>query len=316
MICYFVLVFALLQVSSSTVMSVADLLKEVEGDLKAERYLEARQKLERAVKHVGDTPALWSLLGLAHDRLNEIDPAIAAFHRALTLAPQNAHLHFHLGLLYERKEDAAKALDEYRKGLALDPADTTGNENYALLLMKTGKHKEAIDTLLRLKKETASSVPVRLALIECFFRERMLLEGETETQELLASRMASSQDQIKLASLLVGSKQFELAERVLKSALASEPDLRDAHGVLGLLYQKQGRYEQAEKELSRAVGSTSASQYLLALAQVRLVRDRRPQFPKEDVAWFQNTAPGVAYVGSQSCATCHQEMYQSYLKTT
>src|SRR5262245_54910675 len=144
----FVLVFAFFQVSSSTVVSLTDLLKEVEGDLKEERYLEARQKLERAVKHVGDSPVLWSHLGLAHERLNEIEPAIAAFHKALTLAPRDAQLHFHLGRLYGRKGVVPNALEEYRKGLALDPTDLAGNENYALLLMRTGNHKEAIGPLL------------------------------------------------------------------------------------------------------------------------------------------------------------------------
>lgn len=315
MIFYLVLVFAFLQVSSSTPISVETLLREVQDDLKAERYLEARQKLERAVKHVGDNPALWSTLGLARDRLNEIEPAIAALYRALALMPQDAQLHFHLGLLHERKGDVAKALDEYRKGLALDPTDPTGNENYALLLMRTGKHREAIDPLLQLKKQRASDLPLRLALIESFISGGMVLEGETETQELLASRIASPQDQVKLASLLLESKQFELAEHVLKNALVSASDLRDAHGVLGLLYQNQGKYEQADKELNRAVESTPSSPYSLALAQVRLVRQEEPQFPKEDVAWFQNTAPGVAYVGSQSCATCHEEIYESYRKT-
>lgn len=314
MLFYLVLAFAFFQVSSSTAMPVAALLKEVQDDLKAERYLEARQKLERAVKRVDDSPALWSALGLAYDRLNEIEPAIAALQKALTLGPQEARIHFHLGLLYGRNDDVAKALDQYRKGLAMDATDPTGNENYALLLMRTGKYKEAIDPLLRAKKENAAALSVRLALIESFFRGGMVLEGETETQELLASRMASSRDQVKLASVLLENQQLDFAEQILKNALASAPDLRDAHGVLGLLYQNQGRFEHAEKELSRAVESTS-SRYSLALAQVRLVRQGEPQFPKGDVTWFQNTAPGVAYVGSQSCATCHEEIYESYRKT-
>ena len=30
---------------------------------------------------------------------------------------------------------------------------------------------------------------------------------------------------------------------------------------------------------------------------------------------FHNTAPGVAYVGSQVCAGCHAPLYEQYLKT-
>ena len=33
------------------------------------------------------------------------------------------------------------------------------------------------------------------------------------------------------------------------------------------------------------------------------------------VASYRNTAPGVAYVGSKACATCHATIYQEYVHT-
>ena len=89
------------------------------------------------------------------------------------------------------------------------------------------------------------------------------------------------------------------------------------HGVLGLLHQNQGKYEAAVQELGRAVHlNPDSAKYSLALAQVRLVREGKPsQFPKQDVASFQNTTPGVAYAGSQSCAGCHSEIYERYRNT-
>jgi tetratricopeptide (TPR) repeat protein len=116
---------------------------------------------------------------------------------------------------------------------------------------------------------------------------------------------------VKLAVTLIEDKQSDLAEYVLKHALTSAPDLGDAHGALGLLRQKQGKYEEAESELHRAVKLVPDSpKYSLALAQVRLLRQGKPQLPKQDVAWFRHTGPGVAYAGSESCAGCHVEIYR------
>jgi len=296
--------------------SVEALVHEAQDDIKAERYVEACRKLGQAVERVPDNPAFWKSLGLAHERLNEVDLAILAFQRARALDPQDAQTSFSLGLLYGRKGDVSNALELFRKGLELNPTDTSGNENYALLLMRMGKHQEAIDPLLRAKKESASRVSVRLALIESFFRGGMLLEGETETQELLSSPIASPRDQVKLASVLIENKQADLAKQVLKRALISAPDLGDAHGVFGLLLQKQGEYEEAERELCLAgeLIPDSAS-YSLALAQVRLVSQAKLRLAKHVGAWFQNTAPGVAYAGSQSCAGCHAEIYEGYRQT-
>jgi tetratricopeptide (TPR) repeat protein len=307
-----ILLFLLSQ--TGQVNSVQTLVQEAQQDIKAERYQEAARKLGQAVERVPDNPELWSSLGVAHERLNEVDPAIVAFQRALALTPRDPKIYLNLGLLYSRKDDLSKALNLYRRGLELEPTDASGNENYALLLMRMGKHQEAIDPLLRAKKEKVSSLSIRMALIESFFKGGMSLEGEAETQELLASQIASPKDKIELASALIEEQQADLAEQVLRHVLVSAPDLGDAHGVLGLLRQKQLKYKEAERELSRAIELTPhSSKYSLALAQVRLVRQEKPRPP--DVAWFQNTAIGVAYAGSQSCAPCHAEIYDNYRQT-
>jgi tetratricopeptide (TPR) repeat protein len=316
MFLYSLLIFVLFQARASTSVSIETLVQEAQEDLKAERYLDARQRLEQAIKSVSNNPSLWSYLGLAYDRLNEVDLAIAALQKALSLAPRDAQTYFSLGSLYGRKNDVRQAMELYRQGLALHPTDAAGNENYALLLMRGGKYREAIPSLLRVKQEKLSNLSIRVALIDAFFKGGMLLEGEAETRELLRSRLVSPPEEVKLAAALIEDKQSDLAEFVLKHALTSAPDLGDAHGALGLLRQKQGEYEEAEREFHRAVklGPDSAK-YSLALAQVRLLQRDRPQLPKEDVAWFQNTLPGVAYTGSQSCAGCHVEIYEHYRKT-
>jgi len=182
--------------------------------------------------------------------------------------------------------------------------------------VKAGRYQDAVDLLLRAKKEAPSSFSARLALIEAFLKGGMLLEGEAETQELSASKIASPADKIKLAAALIEARQAEWAKPVLMDALASAPDLGAAHGLFGLMYQKQGQYDKAERELSQAVEATAeSSKYSLALAQVRLVRQGGPEPPKSDRTWFQNTAPGVTYTGSQSCGSCHAEIYESFLKT-
>src|SRR6266850_7768813 len=64
-----VLVLVLFQVPAATLISIEALVREAQDDLKAERYVEARQKLEQAVKAGGNNATLWGYLGLACDRL-------------------------------------------------------------------------------------------------------------------------------------------------------------------------------------------------------------------------------------------------------
>ena len=249
-------------------VSIDALVHQALEDLKAERYVEARQKLEKVVKVVPDNAALWSYLGLAHSRLNEIDSAIAAFQKALSNSPKDALTYFNLGLLYWRKGDVGKALDVYQKGLKLNQTDVAANENYALLLMGTGKYKEAIEPLRRAKAENSSGLSVRVALIESLLKGGMKTEGERETKELLQSQIASPQEKVKLAVLLVEHKQLDIAEDVLKNALASSPELADAHGLLGMLHLEKNLHEDAVRELGRAVQlDPDSAKYSMGLAQ-------------------------------------------------
>lgn len=114
-----VLILLLLQTAAS--ISLEALVQQAEEDLKAGRYSEARQKLGKAVKRVPDNPALWSLLGLAQNQLNELDPAIASFEKVLALAPQDAATYLNLGLLYWRKGDISKALGAVSGGVGVEP---------------------------------------------------------------------------------------------------------------------------------------------------------------------------------------------------
>ena len=267
------MILFLLQTAATKSVSVEALVQQAQKDLKAEKYSEARQKLGIAVKRAPDNPALWNLLGFAQSQLNELDPAIASFEKVLALAPQDAATYLNLGLLYWRKGDIGKALELYQKGLELNPTDVAGNENYALLLMGTGNYREAIGPLQRVKQKNASKLPIRVALIESFFKAGMPQEGEKECRELIQSQIASPTDEVKLALVLFEDGQPDMAEEVLKHALSAAPNLGDAHGLLGLLHEKKGNYEAALPELRRAVQlSPDSAKYSMGLAQALLLR--------------------------------------------
>lgn len=155
----------------------------------------------------------------------------------------------------------------------MNPTDIAGNENYALLLMGTENYREAIRPLQRVKQNNTSKLPIRVALIESFFKAGMPQEGERECRELIQSHIASPADEVKLAVVLIEDSQPDMAEEVLKHALAAAPDLGDAHGLLGLLHAKKGQYEAALPELRRAVQlSPDSAKYSLGLAQALLLR--------------------------------------------
>jgi tetratricopeptide (TPR) repeat protein len=248
------------------------LVDQARQDLEAQRYQEARQALQKAVKLSPRNPALWSYLGLAESRLNNVEGAIVAFEKARAMLPTDAQTCFNLGLLYWKKGDVDKALDAYRKGLQLDHSDLAANQNYALLLMAIGRYPEAVVPLERAQQANPSDLSLRVALIEAYFKGGAKTEGKRETEKALDSGILSPADQVKLAAALREDGQPEEAEKVLRHALASGADSAEAHAALALLLLEKDQYEGATEEFGRAAQlDPASSQYAMGLAEALLL---------------------------------------------
>lgn len=240
-------------------------------NIQAGDYAKARQILERALRLAPQNPALWSYLGMADSRLLDLDDAIAAFQKVVSLAPRDSHGYFDLGALYLERGAVGRALQAYRQGLALDPSNVTANQNFAFLLMKAGKFQEAVQPLRKLKRVRSADLAVRVALIESLLRCGMVQSGQREVSEFLALPSVTPSDQVKLADVLTEDHQFPAVREVLEHVVQVSPDFAGAHARLGSLLLGEKKYEDAARELGRAVQLEPASaQYSRALADVLL----------------------------------------------
>jgi protein O-GlcNAc transferase len=258
-------------------VSVDLLAHQAQEAFQAGRYSEARDKLRQALKHDARNPALWSYLGLADAQLNDVDAGIADFQKALSFAPNNAQTHFNLGLLYRRKGDSPKALEMYRRGLRLDPDDSAANQNYALLLMETGKFHEAIAPLQKLRKIGTGDLSVRVALIESYLKGGMNVEAQKEIQGFLHAPNVTPAEKLKLAKVLIEDKQPEEAQLVLEHVVKVSPDSAEAHAQLGMVLANKDRYGDAARELGQAVQlSPDSAEYSMRLAEILILWKRYP----------------------------------------
>lgn len=231
-------------------------------------FLRARQLLLGAVKADPKDPALWFYLGVSCTQLNDADQAIAAFERARTLAPKRPDTYFDLGLLYWRNGDIGKSKAAYEAGFALDPDNASALQNYSLLLMKTGQHRDAIASLLRLKKDLKLSLPARVGLIECYLKTAQVSKADAESEELIRSGIAGSADQTKLAAIFIENHALQSAEALLRNSLSLDAKQADAQNALGEIYLAQHKFDKALGPLKQAVQlDPDTPSYILAVAR-------------------------------------------------
>lgn len=247
---------------------VETLARQARDDFQAGRYAQARQKLREALKRAPGNPALWSYLGLADAQLNDLDAAAEDFKKVLALAPDDAQSFFNLGSLYGRRNEAAKAIEAYQRGLKIEPDNPAANQNYALLLMGQGTFREAIRPLEKLRALDGRNLSVHIALIECYAKSGMKGEADAEIQALLKLPGVTPEECLKLAKVLLADRQPHSARTVLEHVTSIAPESPEAHSDLGILLLNDGRFEDAIRELGRAVQlAPESSQYSLRLAE-------------------------------------------------
>lgn len=227
-----------------------------------------------AAENSGD-PAPWFFLGLSCGELNQLDEAIAALEKAHKLAPGRAAVDFNLGLLYWRRGDIGKAKQAYKDGFTLASDDPQALQNYASLLMKTDEAEKAIAPLLLLRDIKDLALQARVSLIECYLKTNRRENAERELQDLLRSHLAGSEEQTKIAAILIEDGDLKAAETVLQSSLQIDPKQPKAYAALGLIFLNQKRYREAANAFESAVHlEPDSAEYAMAFANALVLWNR------------------------------------------
>jgi tetratricopeptide (TPR) repeat protein len=183
-------------------------------DLAENRLPDAAKWLEEFLRREPAHAQARVLLGRAYHNLNQTEPAIEQFRKALELSPALPLAHYHLGYAYQSQGRRTEALEEFRKEIELNP-------NFYDAYWLAGN--------IELGRG-------RLDSAEEFFRRGVRLRPQA-----FPARYG-------LARVLIERQQWAEAEAELKRVVAAKPDHVEAHYTLARVYQQTGRKEDAERQ--------------------------------------------------------------------
>ncbi len=278
-----ILAFILLFLAGQT-----DVAREAQSEFDHGHYEQAEKLLSRAVRINPNDPALWFYLGVSYSQLNQIDHAINAFEKTRELAPKKADVDFNLGLLYWRRGDVGKAKDAYRAGLEIEADRTSALQNYALLLMKTGEPDKAIAPLKALKTVPELSLPSRVSLIDCYIKLKEQAQLASEVDEVLQPGVAPAEQQTEIAAMLLEANEPMLAEKLLRSSLQLDTHQAKAQAALGVILMNRRQFEVADRSLKTAVDlQPDSEEFAMAYAECLLLWNR----PTTMLVFLKNVKP-------------------------
>jgi tetratricopeptide (TPR) repeat protein len=186
--------------------------------LRMSLFPDAMEAFEQTLKvRKNDAPAIYGL-GRTTMAVAKFDDARQAFARYIELRPQDASGHYALGVTLQALQRAPEARTEYERSIELQPQQTESYFQLGLMNLDAGSLTPAAEQF-----------------------ERVLKRDPRHTGALTGMGRVKFQE-----------KKYVEAAALLKSAVAADSGLREAHYYLGLTDARLGRKEDSEKELQIA----------------------------------------------------------------
>ncbi len=262
--------------SAALSASAQEVLRQVQQLIQQGDLAKAHTQLSDALKVFPREVGFHNLLGVVEAQKGNYEAAEASFRKAIDQAPRFVGAYLNLGRLYQenRSKDPKalqKGLETYQQLLKYQPEHLEANYQCSVLLLLQGAFHDSLRFLSKLPPE-AQNRPQALA-IRC---AALAALGDRSGSEESASRLLSSSELTEADILAVlpvlGTQQEERNElqlRLLKGLVQRELASPSTLHQLGLLYENQGKLEQARQTLEKVAERQSVSSPLLVeLARV------------------------------------------------
>jgi tetratricopeptide (TPR) repeat protein len=276
-------------------------------DRAEEVFVSLQNGLRNNMVSGADLPEILNNLAIARARQGKAAEAQADLRRAAELDPDEDDYVFNLGLLALQSNDATAAADHFREAVEREPDNPEDRAMLILSLERAGKKSEA-----DLERETANETfgPNGLPAIRAdakgdFVTRLNRLKTELDITALRAGfispgaltdapELAESGDapaaHIRRARLELSAGHAEAAEKEFRAALAADPGNAAAHRWLGEIYRRQGKMEDAVKELQASLAARDSAVVRTLLARIYL-EQKRPDLARTEVERALKLAP-------------------------
>ncbi len=249
----------------ATLQQIADLIDRRDAAA-------ATALVEPALRAHPADPALHNLAGVIDAQTGAYDAAESHFQTAIRLEPRTAAAYENLGRLYQERAGAdpatrARAIDTYRRLIALDPASIEGLYQASFLLAIDGQFAESLALVTRLPDQVRQRPQALAVLTADLAALGDALAAERAAQQLVAHPELTEGDILAILPALpadttpgvVGLMLEGLDRRGLASAYSLQR--------LAATYSGKDRYAEARAILERAAAGGATTPLLLDLAR-------------------------------------------------
>jgi tetratricopeptide (TPR) repeat protein len=201
-------------------------------------------------------PGCWMAhynLGIVLSQKGEMDRAIDHYRRAVALRPDYAEAHYNLGRLLVEQNQLDEAVAHYEKAAAINPGDAEAQNNLGVTLFGLGR---ADDAIAHYRK--ALDIRPDYAEAACNLGNALIAKGDLDGAiarytTCLAAVPDQEEVRYNLASALLRRGRTDEAIAQYEKVLETHPESADAHANLGSAWLAKKRVRDAMEEYKRAL---------------------------------------------------------------
>jgi len=184
------------------------------------QYDDAKKLAQSLTERLPKYTFAWSILGAIFGQTGMHTEALNANKTAVILSPQDAQVHYNLGITLKELGRLDEAEASYRQAIALQPENAQAHNNLGLTLEALGR----------------------------------LDEAEASARQAIALQPSYAEAHNNLGLMFKSLGRLDEAEASSRQAIALQPDNAQAHNNLGLTLQALGRLDEAEASYKQAIG--------------------------------------------------------------
>lgn len=220
------------------------------------QYAKAILAAREFLKLVGDEAEMWTLIGHACEKLDQMDQAVEAYRQAMVADSEDYASRLELGRLLLSRRQAADAVSCFTAAVRLSPTEEDVFERAADLLERAGAHPES----LALSDEAALRRPDEAPVLLRRGRALRRLGRSKEAEDCLrhAARLHPDVPEISLELVLALAQSGKDTEALEQMRAAASGDSWPCAYVRAFVHAAGGRAADALREVKTVLRAESA----------------------------------------------------------
>ena len=223
--------------------------------LAANDFQGARELLGQLAQALPDDPEAWYGLGWTSMQLGDIQPAIAHYQKAVSLAPQWANAHYDLAMALGQSGAMTQAHRHLGQVVRLDPNHVDARVKLAYIEYLRGNISESMSHLMKARKLNPNHLELNLRLGVIYLAMNDFDKARNHFKAILRQDPAHEEAINQLASLHAYSGDTARAYQMLAPLLQSRPVSISAANTFATFCRPLNRCQEARELLEERLST-------------------------------------------------------------